>query len=83
MSLEKNVLGGEEIYPKTAGQPKACRPGVLVLQKLHREWGGAKHTVTWVHVKNMWVHPGMKSLGATPTNLLPSHLRGDVRKCGG
>jgi len=39
MSLEKNVLGGEEIYPKTAGQPKACRPGVLVLQELHRGWG--------------------------------------------
>ena len=46
MSLEKNVLGREEIYPKTAGQLKVFSPGVLVLQKLHRGWGGVKHTVT-------------------------------------
>ena len=32
MSLEMNVLGGEEIYPKTAGQLKVFSPGVLVLQ---------------------------------------------------
>lgn len=46
MSLEKNVLGREEIYPKIAGQLKAFSSGVLILQKLHRGWGGVKHTVT-------------------------------------